>query len=61
MLAFLKLIRLPNLLIVAATQYLMRYAIIGAILGFYNKGAEGTFEFVLQMSEFDFFVCTHVL
>ena len=56
MLAFLKLIRLPNLLIVAATQYLMRYAIIGAILGFYNKGAEGTFEFVLQMSEFDFFV-----
>ncbi len=56
MLAFLKLIRLPNLLIVAATQYLMRFAIIGAILGFYNNGAEGEFEFVLQMSEFNFFI-----
>jgi len=56
MLSFIKLIRLPNLLIVAATQYLMRFAIIGAILGFYNKGADGEFEFVLQMSEFDFFM-----
>lgn len=56
MISFLKLIRLPNLLIVAATQYLMRFAIIGAILSFYNRGAEGAFEFVLQMSEFDFFI-----
>jgi 4-hydroxybenzoate polyprenyltransferase len=56
MIAFLKLIRLPNLLIVAGTQYLMRFAIIGAILGFYNNGANGAFEFVLQMSEIDFFI-----
>ncbi len=56
MISFLKLIRLPNLLIVAGTQYLMRFAIIGAILGFYNKSSEGEFDFVLQMSEFDFFI-----
>jgi 4-hydroxybenzoate polyprenyltransferase len=56
MIAFLKLIRLPNLLIVAGTQYLMRFAIIDAILGFYNKTSDGEFDFVLQMSEFDFFI-----
>lgn len=56
MISFFKLIRFPNLLIVAATQYLMRFAVIGAILGFYNNGADGAFEFVLQMSEFDFFI-----
>ena len=56
MISFLKLIRLPNLLIVAGTQYLMRFAIIGSILGFYNKSANGAFEFMLQMSELDFFI-----
>ncbi len=48
MTAFLKLIRIQNLLIVAATQYLMRFAIISPILKVNN--------FSLQMSEFDFFV-----
>ncbi len=48
MIAFLKLIRIQNLLIVAATQYLMRFAIISPILKVNN--------FSLQMSEFDFFV-----
>ncbi len=48
MIAFLKLIRIQNLLIVAATQYLMRFAIISPILKVNN--------FSLQMSEFDFFI-----
>ncbi|MCF6240045.1 MAG: geranylgeranylglycerol-phosphate geranylgeranyltransferase [Bacteroidales bacterium] len=48
MLAFLKLIRIQNLLIVAGTQYLMRFAIIRPILKVNN--------FSLQMSEFDFFI-----
>ncbi len=48
MTAFLKLIRIQNLLIVAATQYLMRFAIIEPILGVNN--------FELQMSEFDFLI-----
>ncbi|NJO93104.1 MAG: UbiA family prenyltransferase [Chloroflexia bacterium] len=34
----------------------MRFAIIDAILGFYNKSSDGEFDFVLQMSEFDFFI-----
>lgn len=48
MIAFLKLIRIQNLLIVAATQYLMRFAIIKPILQIN--------QFSLQMSEFDFFI-----
>ena len=48
MLAFLKLIRIQNLAIVAGTQYLMRFAIIKPILQINN--------FSLQMSEFDFFI-----
>jgi 4-hydroxybenzoate polyprenyltransferase len=48
MTAFLKLIRIQNLLIVAATQYLMRFAIIEPILGVNN--------FELQMPEFDFLI-----
>ncbi len=45
---FLHLIRYKNLLIVAATQYLMRYAIISPILGIN--------EFELQLSSFHFFL-----
>lgn len=46
--AFFRLIRYRNLLIVAATQYLMRYAIIRPILGINN--------FELQLGEFHFFL-----
>ncbi len=48
MTAFLKLIRLPNLLIIAATQYLMRYAVIQPMLRL--SGIE------LELSHFDFFL-----
>ncbi|RLD72364.1 MAG: prenyltransferase, partial [Bacteroidetes bacterium] len=48
MLAFLKLIRIQNLLIVAATQYLMRFAVIAPILAIN--------DFSLQMTEFEFFI-----
>ncbi len=48
MIAFLKLIRIQNLVIVAVTQYLMRFAIIQPILQVNN--------FSLQLSEFDFLV-----
>jgi hypothetical protein len=41
---FLRLIRYKNLIIVAATQYLMRYAVISPILGIN--------EFELQLSSF---------
>lgn len=44
LIAFAKLIRLPNLLIIAITQYAMRYAIIGA------------FELDFKMSDLDFFL-----
>jgi 4-hydroxybenzoate polyprenyltransferase len=46
--ALFKLLRLQNLLIVAITQYLMRFAIIRPILTLKN--------FELQFSEFDFFI-----
>jgi 4-hydroxybenzoate polyprenyltransferase len=46
--AFLRVIRYRNLLIVAMTQYLMRFAIIKPILGINN--------FELQMDEFHFFL-----
>ncbi len=49
MLSFFKLIRIQNLLIVAATQYLMRFAVIAPILKRMN-------DFSLQMTEFEFFV-----
>ena len=48
MLSFLKLIRIQNLLIVAATQYLMRFAVIAPILSIN--------DFALQMTEFEFFI-----
>jgi 4-hydroxybenzoate polyprenyltransferase len=48
MIAILKLIRIQNLLIVAITQYLMRFAIIRPIIKLKN--------FDLQMSELDFLI-----
>ncbi len=48
MLSFFKLIRIQNLLIVAATQYLMRFAVIAPILAIN--------DFSLQMTEFEFFI-----
>ena len=48
MIAFLKLIRFPNLLIIALTQYLIRWCVIYPILRF--NGLQ------LQMSEIDFFL-----
>ncbi len=48
MIPFLKLVRIQNLLIVAATQYLMRFAIIRPILKIS--------DFSLQLSEFNFFI-----
>lgn len=56
MISLVKLIRLPNLIIVAATQYLMRFAIINSILQFYNNNSNGEFHFSLQVSEIDFFI-----
>lgn len=46
--AFLKLIRLPNLLIIAFTQYVIRYAVVGSFLGLSG--------FELLMDELDFFL-----
>jgi len=48
MLPFIKLIRIQNLIIIATTQYLMRYAIIEPILKI-NK-------FELQFSDLNFFI-----
>jgi 4-hydroxybenzoate polyprenyltransferase len=48
MIAVLKLVRIQNLIIVAITQYLMRFAIINPMLHIYG--------FELQMGEFDFFI-----
>ncbi|MFH1319826.1 MAG: geranylgeranylglycerol-phosphate geranylgeranyltransferase [Bacteroidota bacterium] len=48
MLSFIKLIRLPNLLIIALTQYLMRFCIIKPMLQIN--------DFELQFGEFNFFL-----
>lgn len=48
MLKFLRLVRWPNLVIVALTQYIMRYLIVEPILFYYR--------FELQLSHFQFFV-----
>lgn len=48
LIAYLKLIRLPNLLTIALTQYLMRWCIIRPLLA--------TYGFELQMSEVEFFL-----
>lgn len=53
--AFIKLIRLPNLLIVALTQYVIRFAIMLPILKATTSDIEG-FDLTLQMTELDFFL-----
>lgn len=52
MINYLKLIRLPNLLIIVLTQYLMRYSIINSILSYKSFELHKNFE--LQMSDFHF-------
>jgi len=53
--AFIKLIRLPNLLIIVLTQYAIRYGIISSII--YNfSGAQDIPGVGLKMSDFDFFM-----
>lgn len=58
--AFLKLIRIQNLIIIAGTQYLMRWAIIHPLLGHsYGFGGEEIKQltgFELQFNEFYFFL-----
>ena len=51
---FLRLIRVQNLLIIALTQYLMRYCIIEPIAQYI--GTAGGLEVVLRMSNLDFFI-----
>lgn len=53
--AFIKLIRLPNLLIIAATQYAIRFAIIYPFL-FKFSGDQYIDGVGLKMSEFNFFL-----
>lgn len=53
--AFIKLIRLPNLLIIVATQYAIRYAIIGPFL-FKFSGDQHIENVGLQMSDLNFFL-----
>ena len=48
MIAFFKLIRLPNLLLIALVQYLVRYCLIGSMVRFSNME--------LQLSNLDFFL-----
>lgn len=50
--AFIKLIRLPNLLIIALTQYVIRFAIMFPIL----NSLSDDLEIKLQLSELDFFL-----
>ncbi|MEM9022670.1 MAG: geranylgeranylglycerol-phosphate geranylgeranyltransferase [Bacteroidota bacterium] len=54
--AFLQLIRLPNLLIIAATQYLMRECLIKVLLRVRSTELSGYFE--VQVSEGQFFLLT---
>ncbi len=53
--AFIKLIRLPNLLIIVATQYAIRYAIIGPFL-YKFSGDQDINQVGLQMSDLNFFL-----
>ena len=53
--AFIKLIRLPNLLIIALTQYVIRFAVMLPILNSITADVEG-FDLKLQMTELDFFL-----
>ena len=50
--AFIKLIRLPNLLIIVLTQYAIRFGIIYPIV----YSVSGNLGFELQMTELDFFL-----
>lgn len=53
--AFIKLIRLPNLLIIVLTQYAVRYGIVAPIL--YNfSGSQNIFNVGLKMNNLDFFL-----
>lgn len=52
--AFLKLIRFPNLLIIALTQYLIRWCIISPMLT--KQAVEKGVSLQSQMSEMDFFL-----
>ena len=52
--AFLRLIRVQNLLIIALTQYLMRYCIVEPIAQLIGNG--GVVDVVLQLSNLDFFL-----
>ncbi|MCB0400757.1 MAG: geranylgeranylglycerol-phosphate geranylgeranyltransferase [Flavobacteriales bacterium] len=53
--AFIRLIRLPNLLIIVATQYAIRYAIIGPFL-FKFSGDQDIHNVGLKMSDLNFFL-----
>jgi 4-hydroxybenzoate polyprenyltransferase len=53
--AFIKLIRLPNLLIIVLTQYVIRFAIMLPMLDTITTHVDGV-DLVLQMTEFDFFL-----
>lgn len=53
--AFIKLIRLPNLLIIVLTQYAIRYGIISTII-FNFSGGQDIPGVELKMSNFDFFL-----
>ncbi|PJB16152.1 MAG: hypothetical protein CO118_00920, partial [Flavobacteriales bacterium CG_4_9_14_3_um_filter_32_8] len=52
LIAFIKLIRLPNLLIIVLTQYAIRYGIIFTILNSVSEDVEVS----LLLSELDFFL-----
>ena len=59
MVSFFKLIRLPNLMIVALTQYFMRFLIMKPMLAYFpikKAGIYKMYELKLQMSEIDFFL-----
>jgi 4-hydroxybenzoate polyprenyltransferase len=53
---FLKLIRFPNLLILAFTQYAIRWAMLAPFLEARRYELGGFFQLKFQISEFDFFL-----
>ncbi|MGL4596470.1 MAG: geranylgeranylglycerol-phosphate geranylgeranyltransferase [Bacteroidia bacterium] len=55
MISFLRLIRWPNLLIMAFTQYMVRFFLVDAWLSFQNCGLDMS-VLRLRVSEFDFFL-----
>jgi len=53
--SFFRLIRIQNLLIIAATQYLMRYAILQPLLKSIGASfSEDILEISMQMTDFQF-------